>query len=249
MRPRYVLIFCLLAAGCKKNSGAISSPAPIAGFATTADTTGGSITLATYDQYLLTNNSINADSFYWDFGNDSSSSLQTPVLWYSRSGTYTLSLTVKNKDGVKNTVTRKVRVLDRFMKQVVITGFNPDYLPIGHSLANANIWAVIRLGENGVSYPLPTANNQSLNAPIIYQTPVVSGADSTRLPYSFTIPGKIMVDYPALVNLERRCCQDPVTRMSAMDWNYMHRTPPVLICFLLRMSFSLLHRRGPYPGP
>lgn len=200
MRPRLVLILCLIAAGCKKNNSSLLSPAPIAGFATNADTTSGIITLATYDQYSLVNNSINADSFHWDFGNDSSSTLQTPVLSYPRSGTYMLSLTVKNKDGVKNTVTRKVKVLDRFMKQVLITGFNADYVSMGHSLAHANLWAVIRLGENGVSYPLPSASNQSLNAPIIYQTPVVSGADSASLPYTFIIPGKIVVDYPALVN-------------------------------------------------
>jgi PKD repeat protein len=51
---------------------------------------------------------------------------QNPVLSYPLSGSYTLTLTAKNGDSAARTVTQNVKVLDRFMKQVQITGFNPS---------------------------------------------------------------------------------------------------------------------------
>ena len=191
----YVIAIVLLGA-CKKET---TLQPPSAAFTVAGDTTGGTITMGTYDQYALSNASTNAVAWHWDFGNDSSSNAQNPVLSYPLSGSYTLTLTAKNGDSAARTVTRSVKVLDRFMKQVQITGFNPDYMPVGHSLAHARLWAVIRLGQAGVSYPIPNTDNQSLNTPIIYQTPVVT-ADSMQLPYTFTIPGNIKVDFPALLN-------------------------------------------------
>ncbi len=203
MRPKRLLIqnalilSCLVLAACsKKNS--TPAPPPAAGFVTTADTTGGIITLATYDQYSLINTSTDADSSHWDFGNDSTSDTASPGISYRRSGTYTLTLTVQNKDGVKRSVSKQVKVLDRVMKQLQITAFQPLFWPVGHSLEHASLWAVIRLGENGVKYPIPSAANTSFNAPIVYESPVITGIDSTKLPYSITLPANMIVNYPAL---------------------------------------------------
>jgi len=194
----------VLLGACKKET---TGNPPSADFTVAGDTTGGTITMGTYDQYALTNASTNAVSWHWDFGNDSSSTLQNPILWYPQSGSYTLTLIVKNEDGATNKITRKVKVLDRYMKQVQITGFAP-LMPLGHSLAHASLWAVIRLGQSGVGYPFPATDNQSFNAPIIYQSPVVSSADSTQLPYSFTIPGSILVNFAALMNFDNNSFTD-----------------------------------------
>ncbi|HLZ87083.1 MAG TPA: hypothetical protein VKQ52_07585, partial [Puia sp.] len=120
------------------------------------------------------------------------------TLWYPKAGTYTLTLTAKNKDGVKSTVSKKVKVLDRVMKQVLVTGLTPFFWPVGHSLDHANIWVVIRLGANDVHYPIPSGANISFDAPIIYQSAVINGVDSTRLPYAFDLPGKMIVNFPAM---------------------------------------------------
>ena len=198
MQPKHLLILSLIAilASCQKSID--PGPLPVAGFYTTADSAGGFLTMGTYDQYLLNDTSANAVSWHWDFGNDSTSDVRTPVLWYPRSGIYTLMLTVKNKAGVTSTTTRRVKVLDRYMKQLLITSFFPFWRTVGHSLEHANLYAVIRLGQQGVRYPFPTTAGQSFDAPIIYQTPVVV-ADSTQLPYTFTISGKQMVDIDAVM--------------------------------------------------
>lgn len=189
MKPKHLLILCCILAACQKSVN--PGPLPVAGFTTTAETSGGIITLGTIDQYLLADTSANAVSWHWDFGNDSTSDAQNPVMSYPKSGTYTLSLTVKNKAGVSNTTTRQVKVLDRYMKQLVITGFMQYSNNVGHSLANASLYAVIRLAPDGVVYPLPTNGNQTFNAPIVFQTPSIT-ADSTKLPFVFTIPRQLL---------------------------------------------------------
>src|SRR4051812_12616381 len=115
------ILFCVAVIACKKNNSVIDpATLPVAGFSLiNGDTDGHVITIATYDQYLLKDKSTNAISWHWSFGNDSISTVQNPVLWYPRSGTYTLTLRVQNKDGMKDSITQKVRVLDRVMKQMM----------------------------------------------------------------------------------------------------------------------------------
>jgi PKD repeat protein len=200
MRPKHLLVLCLLTAACRKSAAPIPAPAPVASFTTTGDTLThpGYITLATYDQCLLTSTSANADSVLWNFGNDSTSHRPAVTLWYAKAGAYTLTFTVKNSAGVKSVTTRQVKVVDRVMKQLLITGLVPLLAPVGHSLQHADVWAVIRLAPNGVVYPIPADPNTSFNAPIVYQTPVISGVDSARLPYIFDIPAGMVVNFPAL---------------------------------------------------
>ena len=200
MQPKH-LIICIvsLLAACQKNSSN-PGPAPIASFTTNGDTVtnNGVITLATYDQFMVSSTSANAESVLWDFGNDSTSVQPQSVFWYPKSGTYTLMLTVKNKAGVKSTVSRQVKVTDRIMKQFQITGITPLFWPVGHSLQGASVWGVIRLAPNGVHYLIPTVANASYDAPVVYQTPVITAVDSTQLPYKFDIPATLVVDFPAM---------------------------------------------------
>ncbi len=154
--------------------------------------------MGTYDQYELTDASTNASTYHWDFGDDSTSTLQNPILWYPRSGTYILSLSIVDGNGHKSTATRQVKVLDRVIKQVSIDGLTDHFQQVRHSLDHSSIWAVIKLGGNNATYPFPTDLNQSFNAPIIYQSPVVANADSLQLPFTFNVPGKMIVDFPAL---------------------------------------------------
>jgi PKD repeat protein len=202
MRPKQLLAFCLILAACKKNSS-IPTPPPTAAFVTTADTTGGIITLGTYDQYALINTSTDAAASHWDFGNDSASDATNPGISYPRSGTYTLTLTVQNKEGEKRIITKQVKVLDRVMKQLLITGLQPLFWPVNHSLDHASVWAVIRLGENGVKYPIPSTANTSFNAPIVYQSPVITGIDPAKLPYAIALPANMIVNFPALAINQR----------------------------------------------
>ncbi len=50
-------------------------------------------------QLTLTNNSVNAKSYQWDFGNGYAADLPTPVAYYSQAGIYTLSLIAYSNTG------------------------------------------------------------------------------------------------------------------------------------------------------
>jgi PKD repeat protein len=192
-----ILLLLLLTTACNKNN--TRSPQPIANFSAMGDTTGGVLTVGTYDQIQLQDNSVNANSWQWNFGNASNSTQQSATIWYPSSGTYTITLTVENTAGGKDSMTRKVRVLDRVIRQVTINGMANDLKPAGHSLDHASIWAVIKLGQNNATYPFPAGGNLSFNAPVVYQTPVITNVDSTRTPFVFPVPGKVIVDFPALL--------------------------------------------------
>jgi len=61
----------------------------------------------------LTNASQNADSYYWDFGNGVTSTEKTPsnISLAPCGFTYTISLTVKNKNGVSSTYSAPFNVV------------------------------------------------------------------------------------------------------------------------------------------
>src|SRR5688572_18724494 len=89
-----VIIFSFSA--CKKDNTP-AAPAPVANFslatAFSQNDTSQLITMAAYDGFTMNNNSANADTYLWDFGNGITSTDKTPDGWYAKSGTYTLTLT------------------------------------------------------------------------------------------------------------------------------------------------------------
>jgi PKD repeat protein len=127
-----ILLLLFLTTACNKNN--TGSPQPVSNFSVTGDTTGGVLTVGTYDQIQLQDNSVHANSWHWNFGNDSNSTQQSPTIWYPSSGTYTITLTVENTTGGKDSMTRKVRVLDRVIRRVTINGMANDLKPAGHPL-------------------------------------------------------------------------------------------------------------------
>lgn len=201
-----IVIFLISSASCKKDSPSTPVILPTASFSVIGDTLSNVINIGTYDQYQLINNSTNANSYLWNFGNDSTSNKETPVLSYPKSGSYVLTLTVQNATGQKSTVTKNVKVLDRVVKQVIITGLaqliNYPLSLSSQSFNNSNVWVELKLTTNNTVYPYPTSStvvNTSFNAPIIYQSAVVSNFDSTKVPYTINVTSKIILDYPSVM--------------------------------------------------
>lgn len=63
------------------------------------------------DEITLTNCSDNADTYFWDFGNDSTTTTESPTVKYHQAGIYTISLTAF-KDKKQNIAFYEITVID-----------------------------------------------------------------------------------------------------------------------------------------
>jgi PKD repeat protein len=203
----FLTFFVFSFSACKKDN-TVAGPAPVADFslatAYLSNDTSQLITMAAYDGFSLNNNSANADTYFWDFGNGTTSTDKAPVASYSKSGSYTLKLTASAKDGRKSEVTKTVKVLDYISKQIVITslnsqsalGWGPRY-PAGNKL---NVWAEILQGASNQRYPLSSSGVPE--APLVYKTAVATGVDASKIPLSFDIFNKLAIDMQTF----GKCC-------------------------------------------
>jgi PKD repeat protein len=187
----------LALAACQKDPGP-SSPAPVASF--TFNGSGSEVeelTVATYNEVTLTDQSTKAVTYRYTLGNDSVRTTASPRFYYTKPGLYTVTLTVQGADKQTATATRRVRVLERVARQVVIQNLNDEVNSPQHKLVDGTYWVVVRLGENNVRYPQPLNGNPSFEAPILYQSPKVKLTQAS-LPYAFSLPTPLTINYPAL---------------------------------------------------
>ena len=70
------------------------------------------------DQLIVTNNSSNAVSYHWDFGNGDKSEEAIPEYNYKRHGEYTVTLTISDKVGNTKTMSQDLTVLCVFIGNI-----------------------------------------------------------------------------------------------------------------------------------
>ena len=92
-------------AEAKQNITIADAPKPVADFSLNY---GGNGTVS------FSNLSRNADSYQWTFGNGQTSTNADPSVAYSANGTYTVTLTAKNKNG-ENTISKTISVSNIFV--------------------------------------------------------------------------------------------------------------------------------------
>lgn len=196
MKVNYLALslLSLATAACQKDLSPIF-PAPTADFAF-AGSSANDLTVATYDQVQLIDHSARAMSYRYTLGNDSVRTTAAPSFFYAKPGLYTVTLTVQGS-GQTATMSKRVRVVERVAKQVVIQNLNDEVNSPQHNLPNGTYWVVVRLGENRTHYPQPANGNPSFEAPILYQSPKVT-LTQANLPYAFTLPTPLIINYPAL---------------------------------------------------
>lgn len=198
MKANYLILgLAALAATACHTDPAPAYPAPVADFAFNGSTA-DELTVATYDNVLLIDQSKQAVSYRYNLGNDSVRTTASPSFYYTKPGTYTITLTVTGRDKQTTTATKRVRVLQRVAKQVVIQNLNNEAGSPQHNLTSGTYWAVVRLGANRVSYPQPASGYFSFESPILYQSPKVTLTQAS-LPYTFTLPTPLVIDYPAML--------------------------------------------------
>lgn len=199
MSSRFALFLALAVelAACTKDA-APSLPAPVASFSVVGTASADVITVGTYDPVEVVNQSANAVSYVWTLGNDSTKTEKNLVIRYPKSGTYMLTLTAQNASGQQASVSRTVKVLDRVIKQIVILGTRFENVAPPHPFPNPTAWAVLRLGPNHVSYPVPTSPYASYDTPLLFQSPPVPNLANAQFPVVFDVPGKLVLDFAAL---------------------------------------------------
>lgn len=62
----------------------------------------------------LNNTSSGENTYLWDFGNGTTSTEKNPSVSYKIHGTYTVTLTVTNSEGLRSTTSLEVTILCRF---------------------------------------------------------------------------------------------------------------------------------------
>jgi hypothetical protein len=192
-----VFVLALTIPACKKDKS--PSIMPVAGFTVDGDTS-QSLTIGTYDQYSLINTSSNAESFTWDLGNGTTSKEKEIVLYYPKSGTYTVTLTSIDRKGNESVAHKTIKVVDPLLKEVVIKTLNwnsgwgrPKTWP---KFSKANVWVEIVKAESHQDYPI--SSDGTFAAPVIYKSTVALNIDSSAAPLMFDVPQKIVIDIPTL---------------------------------------------------
>jgi len=160
------LILSLIFISCEKNM-----IEPISAFKINGDTI-SVIKIATADKININSKSINSDSLFWSFGDGRTSNDSVFQLSYTKSGTYTLTLTAKNKDGQTSISKKKIIVQDRVLKGIEID--NVDWDPTNLS----EPWP--RCDTVDVFFQMQMFTNDTLDAnhlnskcPILYTSSVV----------------------------------------------------------------------------
>lgn len=130
-------------------------PLPTAGFLPSP--TSGQIPLTVN----FNNISVNASSFFWEFGDGTVSNLQSPEHTYTDTGNYTVKLTVSNSAGCSKTISYSfIKVMDEFLiffpNAFTPNGdnINPTFKPImnyetEYTLSIYNRWGELIFGQTG----------------------------------------------------------------------------------------------------
>lgn len=192
-----VVVIALTA--CKKNE----TPNPSAGFSLSTsyliNDTASFLTVAVYDGFNLTNNSANASSYLWDFGDGSTSKEKHPNYAYTKPGIYTLTLTVFSSDGKKSVESKTIKVVEPVAKQVVVTSLNPKsalgWASTYPTAAKIKIWVEI-LEKVTPDQQYPLSGYGIPLAPLVYKSAAVSNIDASKVPLSLDISNKLTIDIP-----------------------------------------------------
>ncbi|MGN6602609.1 MAG: PKD domain-containing protein [Ginsengibacter sp.] len=197
------LFYSFLLASCKKEITKLQ--APQASFSFRGDST-DLFTMVTNDTCTLINNSVNADSSFWDLGNGDFSKKKNVVLSYSTHGTYNIKLTVTNSAGQRTSVIKTVKVVDRVLRKIIINKVYwdtiPNHIPYFNynwpTSSTADVYVQIqqyREGDSTAPYSLLP------ESPILYKSPVINNLYcNTSTPVVINVPGRIVVDKNMILN-------------------------------------------------
>ncbi|PTT02371.1 hypothetical protein DBR11_04940 [Pedobacter sp. HMWF019] len=188
MKKTYLIILAsiLSISACKK----IETPGPEAGF-TLGNTSQSSIIFRQGTVIIPVNNSTNAVSYLWDFGNGKTSTERTPAISFEEGGEFNISLTVKNADGQISSTQRQVKVLTPFASQITITGLD-QWKQNEFKFNGGDVWVEVYKTINPLTYQQILDRN--------FEFPVYFKSSVSTIPSAVSYP--IVIDIPEKLSLE-----------------------------------------------
>jgi PKD repeat protein len=164
---------------------------PVADF-TFRDETTSTFVMATYDTCSLVNRSRNGQSVSWNLGDGRSSNDRNVVLFYEKSGTYDVTLTITGKDGQETTVSKTVTVKDRVLRSIEISKvYWEENINGWPATSKADIYLQIQKYTDAAM----TEGFLCANCPVLYTSPVVQEVEhSTISPITIPVTEKIIID-------------------------------------------------------
>lgn len=153
----------------------------------------------------FTDLSNEANTFLWDFGTGDTSTEQDPVYTFVEGeGTYTVSLTASDANGVSDTISYEVEVVepDAIIPSILEAGFEDGMLPDGSgdgrdSWRNSDLGGVIQITGSPVYEGSQASKYPSSGDRVAYQELIVSSNTDYSLSYYYTLlndtPGSITV--------------------------------------------------------
>lgn len=177
-------LFMLSFAACKKDQLA---PEPLATF------TLGDPNVSSYirpDEFyaIPLNESKNATSYLWDFGDGRTSTEKAPAISYKEAGTYILSLTATNTDGRTATTRMSITILKPFLKNFTIRRLSEWQGLHFHTLRKfkgGDIWVEVYKPLEKVNYEMQP--NTLYNYPLYYKSAVIKNVPANA-------PSQIIID-------------------------------------------------------
>ncbi|RDV16816.1 PKD domain-containing protein [Pontibacter diazotrophicus] len=186
----FILCLSLLSFGCDKKE-----VLPTASFTYDGESN-STLKVGTNDERMLINHSQNGQSYLWDFGDGRTSEEKDVVLFYPKSGTYEVKLTVTSIDGVKSESRKQVVVLDRVLKKIIIEQIQwITHKQEGLSFrwpttSQADVFFQIQQYTNAEMEPLGIYPS----CPVIYTSPVIKDVNQlTYDPIEIPVEEKIII--------------------------------------------------------
>ncbi|MFC4143498.1 PKD domain-containing protein [Pedobacter mendelii] len=162
--------------------------------------TSTNITIATNELFSIKNLSANTTSYILDFGDGQTSIQKEPVLSYKQPGTYTLTLSAVGENGLKNSVTKKIKVLERVLKKIIINSLNwNSNLSSNLNWSNdktADVYVEIKSLSANQS---PQFNNGDFNGETFYKTSITKNIKQNQTPIEFDVKTKKVLDMTSMV--------------------------------------------------
>lgn len=143
----------------------------------------------------LTNTSTDALSYRWDLGDGNSSTEKEPIIAYSQSGTYTITLTTTSSTGTQRVATQSIKILDCVLKRITIRGFK------WNSIGEVPSWDERKKADLSLEFGQHTDNDPPLTiGHSLYKSAPVKNVSNTASSFSIAVSQKVLLNPTILDN-------------------------------------------------